>query len=127
MARYLISALLPALLFLGTAGPAAAQRYPPPYPPRGPEWQDEGLSGQYVNTSNGGQTEVRRRGDGYVFVNENGTPAGFEFVGPRQLRMVWGDWNPDTMATVTRDRSGRPALRFQEPGQRPSYWVKQDY
>ena len=88
MARYLISALLPALLFLGTAGPAAAQWYPPPYPPPGPGWQDEGLSGQYVNTSNGGQAEVYRRGQGYVFVNENGTPAGFEFVGPGRLRLV---------------------------------------
>jgi hypothetical protein len=125
MARYLISALVPALLFLGTAGPAAAQG-PPRDPPDRPGWQDEGLSGQYVNTANGKPTEVYRRGRGYVFVNENGTRARFEFDGRDRLRLVSGDWNPDTVVTVTRDDSGRLALRFKEPGQPAGSWVKQD-
>jgi hypothetical protein len=40
--------------------------------------------------------------------------------------MVSGDWDPETVATVTRDRDGRLMLRFKEPGQEPGYWVKVD-
>jgi hypothetical protein len=125
MARYLVSALLPALLFLGGAGPVVAQWRPPPDPDRAAV-RDESLSGSYVNTSNDKGCEVYRRGRDYVFVNENGTPARFTFVGPGRLEMVSGDWNPDTVATVRRDRDGRLVLRFKEPGQPAGYWVKQE-
>jgi hypothetical protein len=125
MARYLISAVLPALMFLGTAGPAAAQWLPPP--PLSPGfWRGPDLSGTYVNTSNGGGAQVYRRGRGYVFVNENGTPAQFEFVGPGRLRMVSGDWDPNVTVFVERDRYGRLVLRFQGPRDPPGYWVRQE-
>ena len=44
------------------------------------------MSGTYVNTSNNGTCEVYREGRDYVFVNENGTPARFRFVGRGQLQ-----------------------------------------
>src|SRR5262249_40901525 len=109
----------PVLLF---AGNAIAQ---PPWPRRPPPVPVD-LSGTYVNTSNNGTCEVYRRGRDYTFVNENGTPARFRFVGPDRLRMVSGDWNPDTVATVGQDRDGRPFIRFKEPGNPPGYWVLQD-
>jgi hypothetical protein len=58
-----------------------------------------------------------------VFVNENGTPARFAFVGPSTLELVSGDWNPDTFATLSRNRHGRPVIRFKEPGQPAGFWV----
>ena len=109
----------PVLLFAGDSF-ATAQRVPPPFPPR------DDLSGTYVNTSNNGTCEVFRRGRDYVFVNENGTPARFRFVGPNQLRIVSGDWNPNTVATVGMGRDGRPFIRFKEPGNPPGFWVPQD-
>jgi hypothetical protein len=125
MARYLISALLPALLLLTGAAPAPAQ-WPSRPPPREHVRPADNLSGAYVNTSNDGRCEVSRRGRDYVFVNENGTAARFDFVGPDRLEVVSGDWDPETVATVTRDRDGRLMLRFKEPGQDPGYWVKVD-
>jgi hypothetical protein len=108
---------LPALLF---AGSFLTAQWPLPRPPiRGD------LSGTYVNTSNGGVCDVHRQGRDYLFVNENGTPARFRFVNPGQLRMAWGDWNPDTVATPGIGGDGRPFIRFQEPGNRPGYWVLQ--
>jgi hypothetical protein len=109
-----------ALLFLGSAGVAAAQ-WPPPFRDR---WVGADLSGRYVNTSNGGGAEVFRSGRDFIFVNENGTPARFAYVGPRRLQMVSGDWNPATVATVLQRADGRLLLRFNEPGQRPGYWVR---
>jgi len=79
-----------------------------------------------VNTSNGQPCQVDRRGRDYVFTNENGSLARFAFTGPGRLRMVEGDWNPDTVVTVTQDRYGRPVLRFQEPGNPPGTWVKEE-
>jgi hypothetical protein len=124
MARYLISALLPALMFIGSAGPAAAQVRVPPFPDRAFR-PVEGLSGTYVNTSNGRTCHVYRRGRDYVFINENGTPARFAFVGADRLELVSGDWNPDTVATVRRNRDGSIMLRFKEPRQPAGYWVKE--
>jgi hypothetical protein len=59
-----------------------------------------------------------------VFVNENSTPARFTFVGPRTLRLESGDWNPGTVATLSRDSYGRQVIRFQEPGEPAGYWVR---
>src|ERR1043166_2660605 len=110
---------LPFLLLVGNSI-ATAQWPRPAVPPPGD------LSGPYVNTSNDGPCEVYRRGRDYIFINENGTRACFRFVGPGELRMVSGGWNPDTIATVGTGRDGRPFIRFQEPGQRPGYWVRTD-
>jgi hypothetical protein len=126
MRRSIIGALFAALLLLGGALPVCtAQPLPSPYP-YGGGWRDGGLSGRYVNTSNGGTCEVYRQGRDYVFVNENGTPARFTFAGPDRLRLEAGDWNPDTVATVERNRYGRPVLRFKEPGNPAGLWVKDE-
>ena len=109
----------PALLLAGNSL-AMAQGRPPPLPP------PEDLSGPYVNTSNDGPCEVYREGRDYVFVNEKGTPARFRFVRPGELRMVRGEWNPDTVATVGQGRDGRPFIRFKEPGNPPGHWVRRD-
>ena len=118
MLSRVICLAFPALLLAGNS-PATAQRRPPPLPPQ------VDLSGPYVNTSNDGACEVYRQGRDYVFVNENGTPARFRFVGRGRLEMVSGDWNPDTVVTVGRGRDGRPVLRFKEPGNPPGTWVPQ--
>jgi len=118
MLSRIICFAVPAMLLAGDS--LMAQRFPPPPPPPGD------LSGTYVNTSNNGTCEVYREGRNYVFVNENGTPARFRFVGPDQLRIVSGDWNPNTVATVGVGRDGRPFIRFKEPGNRPGFWVLQD-
>jgi hypothetical protein len=87
-------------------------------------WDD--LSGQYVNQSNGGPCSISRDGRSYVFVNENGTPAQFDFVSRNRLRMISGDWDPRTVATVQgRDRWGRMVIRFDSTGQ-PGFWVQTD-
>ncbi|MBI1917944.1 MAG: hypothetical protein HYS12_24890 [Planctomycetes bacterium] len=117
MLSRIIYLAFPVLLLAGDS--LMAQRFPPPPPPGD-------LSGTYVNTSNGGTCEVYREGRDYVFVNENGTPARFRFVGPGRLRMVAGDWNPTIVATVGVGRDGRPFLRFQEAGNPPGYWVQQE-
>jgi len=109
---------LPALLLAGDSF-AATPWAAPPFPAR------VDLSGTYVNTSNDGVCEVYRQGRDYVFVNENGTPARFRFVGPGRLAMVSGVWNPDTVVTVGRGRDGRPVIRFKEPGNPPGTWVPQ--
>jgi hypothetical protein len=124
MIRHVLVFALAALLLLGGACPASAQQGLLPPPSRG--WSGLDLSGTYVNTSNGRTCEVRRRGRDYVFINENGTPARFGFVGPNRLELKRGDWNPDTVATVGRDPSGRLALRFREPGQPAGVWVRAD-
>jgi len=124
MKRHILSLVLPALLFLGTAGSLNAQvPFPPPYPGLG-GWMEQDLSGTYINTSNGRTCEVYRRGRDYEFVNENGTPARFVFAGPRTLGLVEGDWNPNTVATLSPDRYGRVVIRFKEPGQPAGYWVR---
>jgi hypothetical protein len=127
MKHYLAALLLPALLVLGSVAPANAQWIPPrvPYSERTP-WMGQSLAGNYINTSNGQPCQIQRQGRGYLFVNENGTPAQFVFVSPNRLEMVSGDWNPDTVATVGRDRDGRMLLRFQEPGKKPGFWVRTD-
>jgi hypothetical protein len=120
-------AFLPVFVLLLAAPAARSQGYPG-YQDLG--WRDRGpydLSGPYINTSNGGRCQVTRAGPGYIFTNENGTPARFVFSGPGRLRMISGDWDPNTMVFVTRGRDGRLALRFQgpDPSQPPGYWQGQ--
>jgi hypothetical protein len=93
-------------------------------------WRDRGpddLSGPYINTTNGGRCFVARAGAGYIFTNENGTPARFVFSGPGRLRMTSGNWDPNTTVFVERGRRGRLALRFQgpDPTQPPGFWEAQ--
>ena len=90
-----------------------------------PRWasdRGEDISGLYVNRSNGGECSVEARGRGFVFVNENGSPARFEYVSPRRLEMVSGEWDPNVVVTVQRDRRGRPVLRFDSGNAAPGYW-----
>ena len=123
MFRFAISALLPAALLLATASPGEAQWRGLPNRERSIRPGD--LAGIYVNTSNSGICEVRRQGRDYMFINENGTPAQFTFIGPNRLQMVWGGWNPFTTVTVSQDIRGWPLLQFQEPGKAPGFWVIQ--
>jgi hypothetical protein len=115
--RILVFAL-PTLLFAGNSLATAQWPQRPPPPPD--------LCGAYVNTSNGGACEIRRLGRDLEFINENGTPALFRFVGPGQLRMIAGEWNRNTVVTLGTGRDGRPFLRFKEPGNPPGYWVRED-
>jgi hypothetical protein len=116
MLRRALFLLLPALLLLTI--PAFAPALPWDNPGFG------GLSGNYVNTSNGGNASVMRDGRSYVFTNENGSNARFVFDGPGQLRIVEGEWDPRTRVFVQgRDRFGRQVLRFESTG-RPGYWVQ---
>jgi hypothetical protein len=121
MFRYLSLLLLPAMLLLASPTPAHAS-----WRPAGgwrPSAAIRGLEGPYINRSNGGQCYVQRRGRGYDFVNENGTPAYFVFAGPRRLEMVSGDWDPDIVVTVSHDRAGRTVLRFSSPNAPTGFWV----
>lgn len=79
-----------------------------------------------MHTGNGGVCQIYRQGRGFVFVNENGTPARFDFTGPRRLGLTSGDWNPYIVATVGQDEYGRTLIRFKEPGQPAGYWVRYD-
>jgi hypothetical protein len=124
MTRYLTAILTPAVLLLVLVGPAGAQRDPRFPVPERDGWMGQSLAGNYINTSNIRRCQVYRRGRSYLFVNENGTPARFGFVGPNRLEMISGDWNPDTVVTIGRDRENRILLRFQEPGQEPGFWVQ---
>jgi hypothetical protein len=119
MLRYSSAFLLPALLFLLSPAAAAAQ-----WPPPAPAPSMGGLSGTYINQSNGGTCFVTRQGRTYQFVNENGTPAWFAYTAPGQLQMVSGGWDPNIVVTVSRDASGRPLLRFDAPNTPPGFWAR---
>jgi hypothetical protein len=122
MLRYSSAFLLSALLLLLSPLAAAAQwPYATPAPP--PAASIAGLSGTYINQSNGGTCYVYRQGRTYEFVNENGTPAWFAFTAPGQLQMVSGSWDPNIVVTVSRDASGRPLLRFDAPYTPTGYWA----
>jgi hypothetical protein len=128
MLRYFATLLLPALLVLGSVSPADAQ-WGPPYSRPGPGpggWMGGGIAGDYLNTSAGGYCHVYQQGNSFIFVNEKGDRARFIFAGPGRLRMVGGDWNPNTIVLVNRARSGRTRLDFKEPGSPTGRWVKVD-
>jgi hypothetical protein len=112
--------LAPALMLLPAAD---AQRFDPR--PR-PAAVDR-LEGDYVNTSNDGRCAIHRRGRGFVFVNENGDRATFEYAGPGRLAIVaTRNWDPNVVATVSRDRRGRVQVRFDAPRTAPGYWASDD-
>jgi hypothetical protein len=118
MSRYFSALLLPAVLLLASAPVVAQWRVQPR------SHIHDGLPGAYVNASGGGDCFVHSLGSAYAFVNENGSEAIFEFVGPRSLRQVSGQWDPSVVATLTRDRWGRTMIRFDSAHAPPGYWVK---
>ena len=115
MLRRFPTLLLPAMFLAFWPAPADAQWRARPLDP---------VAGAYVNTTNNGTCYVQPWGSGYVFTNENGSQAQFEFVAPRQLQNVSGEWEPDMIATVQRGRLGRTAIRFDSPRNPPGYWVR---
>jgi hypothetical protein len=120
MLRYLtIVPLLGALTLLTAADATAQLRRAPP-----PAQREVPLEGTYENVSSGGTAYVYKRGRGYLFVNEKGTEARFEYTGRGRLEMTSGDWDPTTV-TVGKDRRGQTRLRF-DSGGKPGYWVRAD-
>jgi len=116
--------LLPALLLL-VSPPAQAQWGRPPLPRVG-SWMGDDLAGTYFNPSARAYCRVTPRRGGYLFVNENGSPALFTYSAPGQLRMARGEWDPNIVVSVTRDAMGRMMLRFDSPSAPTGYWVRAD-
>lgn len=118
MWRYIGALLLLPALFLGPTptplgpAPASAARF------------INGLPGTYQNVSNGGICYVYGQWGGYVFVNENGSQALFQYVAPGQLRMVQGEWDPSVVASIDYDAYGRTQIRFDSPYAPTGYWVR---
>jgi len=115
--------LLPALLGLIAPAPAVAQ-WPVPPRPGVATWADNDIAGTYFNASARGYCRVSHRGSGFLFVNENGSPARFVFTAPGQLQMVAGEWDPNVVVSVGRDALGRMMLRFDSPTAPTGYWVR---
>jgi hypothetical protein len=118
MLRYLTIVPLLGAVILLTATEAEAQRRRVPPPAR----REVALAGTYENVSSGGYAYIYERRRGYLFVNEHGSEAIFDYTGPGRLEMISGDWAPTT-ATVGRDRQGRTQIRFVSDGP-PGYWVR---
>jgi hypothetical protein len=127
MLRSISLLLLSAMLFVQSAAPAHGGWRPAWDRPGWRQRIRDEIAGTYVNQSNGRQCYVNRQGRGYEFVNENGTPAQFVFTGPGRLQMVSGDWDPDIVVSVSRDRVGRTVLRFDSPNAAPGVWVSVGY
>lgn len=87
--------------------------------------QREGLSGVWLNQG-GAQCEVRREGDSYVFINENGSWARFAYATAIRLEQSEGQWDRNVTCTVTRDEQGRMVLRFDSPNAASGYWTPVD-
>jgi hypothetical protein len=122
MLRYLWLLLLTALLL----SPALTEAQWPPPGPRGYGPAGAGISGRY-QTQSGQWCSVQREDGGYLFVNEQGSPAHFVFTGPNELSQTGAtQWDPSVVCTVSRDRSGRTVLRFDSPNAPPGYWVSAD-
>lgn len=118
MMRHAAVVLLPALLLLLIPTLAHAQRFPPP-----PPQTEDDLSGTYRNQSNGGECLITRSGRVFTFVNEKGSRAKFRYVAPDRLEQVAGDWDPNVVASVSRNRFGQFIIRFDAPRTRPGYWM----
>jgi len=125
ISRFVALLLLPALLLLVPSQPAAAQWGAPPQPGIG-SWMGDDLAGTYYNPNARAYCRVSPRRGGYLFVNENGSPAWFAYWAPGQLRMVRGEWDPNIVVTVSRDAMRRTMLRFDSPMAPTGYWVRVD-
>jgi hypothetical protein len=124
MIRALWVLLLPALLLLSPAPTEAQWRQPGPAP--GYRYRTrEGLSGRY-QSQGGAWCSVRREGDSYIFVNDQGSWARFTWAGRDRLEQVEGQWDPNVVCTVTRDYDGRTVLRFDSPNAPSGYWTSVD-
>jgi hypothetical protein len=120
MRRIFTALLLPAVLLLAAPGPVGAQ-----WPRHRRAWMEHSLAGSYVNVTNGGACSIYPEGSGYLFVNESGSQARFEFVAPNRLQQTFGQWDPSVVATVTTDRFGRRMIRFDSPNAPPGFWVRE--
>jgi hypothetical protein len=87
--------------------------------------QREGLSGPWLSQG-GAPCEVRREGDSYVFINDQGSWARFVFASDIRLEQVDGQWDRNVTCTVTRDELGRITLRFDSPNAASGYWTPAD-
>jgi hypothetical protein len=121
MLRSFMTALLPVALFLLGPTQVSAQWERP----EARRWGHISIAGRYVFES-GGNCFVYRQRDGYLFINERGARAIFDWTGPRQLRLISteGGWNPNMVVTVSRDRFGRTVLAFDGPDTPTTYWTK---
>jgi hypothetical protein len=82
------------------------------------------VEGIYLSAANQNYCFVARRADGYLFVDEFGGMALFDFISPNRLGIVaTTDADPNIVATVGRDVLGRQTIRFDAPGQIPAFWV----
>jgi len=66
---------------------------------------------------------VYARGTNYEFINDKGSSATYVFTSPNQLRMLYGDWDPSVVVTVSLDSYGRTVLRFDSPNAPTGYWI----
>jgi len=124
MLRSLCVLLLPAVLLLAPAPPEAQGQPRGPAPGRRERMRDE-LSGRYLSQG-GAPCSVRREGDSYIFTNDQGSWARFQFTGRDRLEQVEGQWDPSVACKVTRDRDGRMVLRFDSPNAPSGYWTSAD-
>ncbi len=120
MSRFLWLLLLPAVWLLAPA-PAEAQWRPGPPPGWRYRARDD-ISGRYLSQG-GAWCSVRREGDSYIFVNDQGSWARFVFTGRNRLEQVEGQWDPSVVCAVTSDRRGRIVLWFDSPNAPPGYWT----
>lgn len=118
MLRSFTLLLIPVLML--TLRPATADAQ---WPPTRGQFLDP-LSGSYVNAANGGSCSVQPWGSGYLFINEHGSQAHFEFLYRNRLYAVGGDWNFNGVATVVRGPHGRTGIRFDAPNTASGYWER---
>ena len=112
-----VPVLLAAFFWVGQ--PSANAQWPPLNRPV----RNLDLAGTYINQTNGAECFVYVQGRGFVFVNENGSRARFVFVGQGRLQQTEGEWDPNVVATISRDRVGRTVLRFDSLNSPPGIWL----
>src|SRR4051794_5192235 len=82
------------------------------------------MTGVYLSGASQAYCYVLRRPDGYLFIDENGGQALFDFTAPDRLEILaMTEGDPRIVATVGRDELDRPAIRFDAPGMVPAFWV----
>jgi hypothetical protein len=125
MFRYLGLFLVPAVMFLVSPAPVAAQWGPRiPGAGRSPSMA-EGITGPYVNQETGGTCFVYPVAGGYLFVDDAAQRVPFVPIGNGRLESVPTNRMrlPTITVTVGRDGLGRFVLRFDALGVAPGYWV----